>query len=336
MNKKEILNLFDKYQRAECLPEETRMVDNFFDSYKKDMEWDESRLGDVEGVENKILQRIGKNIQPKVYKSKKRRFITASALLVAASISILLYVGIMTFSINLPEAKTNTVVNKVIRSTDKGQKYSIVLSDGTKVRLNSESKLIFPQKFSGDNRVVELVGEAFFDVARNEKMPFIVKTNRLNTEVLGTSFNIKAYKDQKTTVSVATGKVRVNAIDNGDLTFGPKENVYLLPNQQVVYDPSSSYLKKTNVDLEKFIAWKDDIILFDGVSFGEAAKTLEKWYNVKISFDKPSLINCSLLRSSYKNESLENVLKSLKFIQGIDFQFTNDQEVVIFGDICKT
>ncbi|MFT6783817.1 MAG: transmembrane sensor, partial [Saprospiraceae bacterium] len=103
-----------------------------------------------------------------------------------------------------------------------------------------------------------------------------------------------------------------------------------------VYDPSSSYLKKTNIDLEKFIVWKDDVILFDEISFGEAAKVLEKWYDVKISFDQPSLINCSLLRSSYKNESLENVLKSLKFIQGIDFQFTNDHEVVIFGDICKT
>ncbi|MFT7033918.1 MAG: transmembrane sensor [Cyclobacteriaceae bacterium] len=336
MNKKDILNLFDKYEKAECLPSETRMVDNFFDSYKKDMEWDESEHGNSGEVENRILQGIGKNIQPKIYKSKKRRLVTASALLVAASVSIVFFVSVMTFSTNLPEAKTAQVVNKVVRSTAKGQKYSIVLSDGTKVRLNAESQLVFPQKFSGNKREVELVGEAFFDVARNEKIPFIVKTQRLNTEVLGTSFNIKSYKDQKTTVSVATGKVKVKAIDNGHFSNGPKENVYLSPNQQVVYDPSSSYLKKTNIDLEKFIVWKDDVILFDEISFGEAAKVLEKWYDVKISFDQPSLINCSLLRSSYKNESLENVLKSLKFIQGIDFQFTNDHEVVIFGDICKT
>lgn len=336
MNKKDILNLFNKYEKADCTPDETRMVDNFFDSYKKDTEWNESKHGNEGEIENRILQGIGKNIHPKIYKSKKRRFVTASALLVAASISILFFVGIMTFNSKSTEVKTELTVNKVVRSTEKGQKYSIVLSDGTKVRLNSESRLIFPQKFTGDKREVELVGEAFFDVARNEKMPFIVKTNRLNTEVLGTSFNIKAHRNEKTTVSVATGKVKINAIDNGVLANGPKENVYLLPNQQVVYHPSSSYLKKTNVDLEKFIAWKDDVILFDGISFGDAAKVLEKWYDVKISFDQQSLSNCSLLRSSYKNESLENVLKSLKFIQGIDFQFTNDHEVVIFGDICKT
>jgi transmembrane sensor len=336
MNKKDILDLFDKYERGECSPDETRRVDGFFDSYKKDLKWDESKHGNPEEVENRILQGLGKSIQPKIYKSKKRRLVTASALLVAASISIVFFVGIMTFNTKLPETKEEAAVSNVIRSTERGQKYSIVLSDGTKVRLNAESKLIFPKKFTNGRREVELVGEAFFDVARNEKMPFIVKTNRLNTEVLGTSFNIKAYKDQKTTVSVATGKVRVNAIDNGHFTNGPKEKVYLLPNQQVVYDPSSSYLKKTNVDLEKFIAWKDDVILFDEISFGEAALVLEKWYNVKISFDQPSLINCSLLRSSYKNESLENVLKSLKFIQGIDFRFINDHEVVILGDICKT
>ncbi|MDP4679803.1 MAG: FecR domain-containing protein [Cyclobacteriaceae bacterium] len=330
MNKQEMLKLFEKYEKNKsCIEAESR-VEDFLNFFQKDKNWNDVKHGNKNETEYRILQQIVKNIHPKVYKSKRKRLVTASALLVAASISVVIFVGIMVYNNDKSMVKEEPLVTEITRTTERGQKYSIVLSDGTKVRLNSESKLVFPQKFTGDKREVELVGEAFFDVARNEKMPFIVKTSRLNTEVLGTSFNIKAYSNQKTTVSVATGKVKVNAIDNG-----PKESVFLLPNQQVVYDPAASYLKKINIDLEKFIAWKDDVILFDEISFGEAAAILEKWYNVKITFEQPILSKCDILRSSYKNESLENVLKSLKFIQGIDFQFVNSKEVVISGDICK-
>jgi len=114
-----------------------------------------------------------------------------------------------------------------------------------------------------------------------------------------------------------------------------QESILLFPKEQGYIDLVSNKLAKSNVELDKFVAWKDNTILFDHVSMMEAASILEKWYDVKITFDKKSLKECLILRSSYKNESLENVLKSLKFIQGIDFQFKNRKEVVISGGICK-
>lgn len=314
MNELKLMRLFDKYQKQECTPEEKRLVEDFLSSFQKDHEWDESRHGNLSEVEDKILQKIESDIH---YQSKKpaqkRRYITAKHLLVAASVSVMLLVGVLAYNNNNSSPVKQVVeVAEITRKTERGQKYSIVLADGTKVRLNSESTLVFPEKFTGNQREVELIGEAFFEVTKNPNKPFRVKTNRLTTEVLGTSFNVSAFAEHEASVTVATGKVKVKANKHSDSLSD--EGVVLLPNQQVVLDPYSSYLKKTNVQLDKVMSWKDDIILFDHISFEEAAGILERWYNVTITFDKPDLKKCTILRSSYKNETLENVLKSLKFI----------------------
>lgn len=332
MNEFELMKLFDKYQKQECTAEEQRLVEDFLSSFQKDNEWDESIHGNVPETEDRILQKIESSIHSETQKPKQRRLVTVRHMLVAASVSVLLLVGVLAYYHNDVTLENPEIV-EITRKTEKGQKYSIVLADGTKVRLNSQSTLVFPEKFTGNEREVELIGEAFFEVTKNPNKPFRVKTKKLTTEVLGTSFNVKVFDQQEASVTVATGKVKVKAVEHeGDLS---DNGVVLLPKQQVVLDPYSSYLKKTNVQLDKIISWKDDIILFDHISFEEAAGILERWYNVTISFDKPDIKKCTILRSSYKNESLENVLKSLKFIQGIDYRFVNSKEVVISGNICK-
>lgn len=333
MNEFELMKLFDKYQKQECTAEEQRLVEDFLSSFQKDNEWDESIHGNVPETEDRILQKIESSIHEENQLPRHRKLITVSHLLVAASVSVLLLVGILAYNNNTVSIPEKPEIADITRSTERGQKYSIVLADGTKVRLNSESTLVFPEKFTGNEREVELIGEAFFEVTKNPNKPFRVKTKRLTTEVLGTSFNVSAIDEREASVTVATGKVKVKAVQHKDNLSD--NGVVLLPNQQVILDPYSSYLKKTNVQLDKIISWKDDIILFDHISFEEAAGILERWYNVTITFDKPDLKKCTILRSSYKNETLENVLKSLKFIQGIDYRFVNSKEVVISGNICK-
>ncbi|MEQ6120856.1 FecR family protein [Reichenbachiella sp. MALMAid0571] len=314
-----------------CTTEEVRIVEDFLNSFQKNNEWNESIHGRHSEVENRIFEKLEQKLKPKANKSTSRKLITTSSLLVAASLSILLVLSILMYSSD-QDVLEKSKVSTVIRKAEKGQKYSIVLADGTKVRLNSESTLIFPEKFANDTREVELIGEAFFEVTKNPKKPFIVKTKKLTTEVLGTSFNIQAFEKKKSSVTVVTGKVKVSVNQYEKLA---KESILLLPKEQGYIDLVSNELTKTNVELDKVISWKDNTILFDHVSMREAADILERWYDVTITFDKSNLKECLILRSSYKNESLENILKSLKFIQGIDFRFVNSKEVVISGGICK-
>ena len=331
MNESELNKLFDKYQNNQCTAEELRTVEDFLSSFQNNNQWNKEVHGDQNEVENRILQKIERNLDPNTKKSKSRKFISSASLLVAASISALLVLSILVYSNDHKEVDKSEV-STIIRKAGKGQKYSIVLADGTKVKLNSESTLVFPEKFTNYTREVELVGEAFFEVTENPDKPFIVKTKKLTTEVLGTSFNVRAFEKKKSVVTVVTGKVKVSTNQYEKLT---SESILLLPEEQGYIDLVSNKLTKSNIELEKVISWKNNTIVFDHVSMREAADILERWYDVKITFEKSSIKECLILRSSYKNESLENVLKSLKFIQGIDYRIADNKEVVISGGICK-
>jgi len=331
MNESELKKLFDKYQNNQCTAEELRTVEDFLNSYQKNNQWNETVHGNQNETEIRIFQKIEHNIRTKNQKPRTRKLFSTASLLVAASISALLVLSILVYSNDQKEVDKSQATT-IIRKAGKGQKYSIVLADGTKVKLNSESTLIFPEKFTSNTREVELVGEAFFEVTENPKKPFIVKTKKLTTEVLGTSFNIQAFEKKTSTVTVVTGKVKVSTNQFEKLT---NESILLLPKEQGYIDLVSNKLTKSNIELEKAVSWKDNTIIFDHVSMREAADILERWYDVNITFEKSSLKECLILRSSYKNESLENVLKSLEFIQGINFQFASSKEIVISGGICK-
>src|SRR5690606_33837898 len=124
----------------------------------------------------------------------------------------------------------------------------VTLPDGTQVNLNYESQLKFPKVFEGNIRKVELIGEAFFEVVKNDTMPFIVKTGDVETEVLGTSFNIRSYeRGQTAEVSLVTGKVKIHYID-GSIK---KESTHLSPGEQLSYNRNSGQTVKSTFDLEE-------------------------------------------------------------------------------------
>ena len=179
------------------------------------------------------------------------------------------------------EEKTTEVVYNNLE-VPRGGECMIKLDDGTKVWVNAETKLKYPVTFVGDRREVVLEGEAFFDVAKNEK-PFIVKTSFGDVRVLGTAFGISAYASEpESYTTLVRGKVSVER-------EGIKP-VVILPGEQVVTSKDGKMIKQ-QVDVEEFVGWKDGIYVFKEKSLGEIMKTLERWYNISVDFQDKSLVD---------------------------------------------
>ena len=328
MTASEIKQLLDKYCHGLCNKKEKQLVEDFLESYQKESK---TLLMNKEDIEEKIFSNIKTAISEK--KRGKNIHLWRNVLKIAAVILLIVISNWLipnTFYEKPPE------IVYLTKSTLRGQKSNIVLSDGTTIRLNSESSLIFPEKFTNGKRVVTLIGEAFFEVARNPTMPFIVHTDNLKTTVLGTSFNVKAFKDVDTQVTVATGKVKVAPILKSS-TQEKREassEVLLTPNQQATYNVSNNELVKKEVNIKSYLAWKESEIIFDKITFEEASLILERWFNIEIVFENEILKHC-IVRSEYINENLINILESLKFIHGIDYRFVENNRVVITGEICN-
>ena len=178
------------------------------------------------------------------------------------------------------EKTTEVVYNKL--EVPRGGECMIKLDDGTKVWVNAETKLKYPVAFVGDRREVVLDGEAFFDVAKNEK-PFIVKTSFGDVRVLGTAFGISAYASEpESYTTLVRGKVSVER-------EGLKP-VVIIPGEHVVTSKDGKMIKQ-QVDVEEFVGWKDGIYVFKEKSLGEIMKTLERWYNISVDFQDKSLVD---------------------------------------------
>ncbi|WP_134088506.1 FecR family protein [Olivibacter sp. XZL3] len=182
--------------------------------------------------------------------------------------------GLITYQINpgIKEAKSNTL------STPKGGQYQVILSDGTKVWLNAASSLSYPTVFTGNERKVLLKGEAYFEVAKNEKQPFKVLTDRQELVVLGTHFNINSYEDEpdiKTTL--LEGSVKVSALQT-------KQTILLKPGEQSALKKSGK-LKVDQINAENAVAWKSGLFQFQGSSIQEALRQMARWYDITIDFE---------------------------------------------------
>ncbi len=239
--------------------------------------------------------------------------------------------------------------NQII--TAKGQKSQIILSDGTKVWLNSETVLKYPASFNENQREVFLEGEAFFEVKKKDKKnPFLVKTTDIDIKVLGTSFNVMAYSDEATVeTTVVEGSVSV--VRKG-LKPSQDQIVILKPNQKVTLlkkgsrvilsevelekpmlvksaqtTPSISPIEKeqilisSKVDIELHTAWKEDRLIFRSETLENIAYKLERWYDVKIHIQDEELKNNRYTGEFAHKETLTQVLEILYLTTPITYTF---------------
>lgn len=159
-------------------------------------------------------------------------------------------------------------------TTPRGGQYQITLPDETKVWLNAESSLRFPTAFTATERVVELTGEAYFEVAPNKSKPFLVKTGQSNTRVLGTSFNIMAYSDE--------GPVKTTLLEGAVKIDEGGHSVVLQPGEQGIFN--SELITTKTVNIRAVVAWKDGYYFFDRTPVQSVMRQIARWYNVDIVY----------------------------------------------------
>jgi ferric-dicitrate binding protein FerR (iron transport regulator) len=204
--------------------------------------------------------------------------------------------------------QSGTVLSK---STEKSEYKYLLLPDSTQVWLNADSKLDFPELFDSKKRVVYLTGEAYFDVRHADKIPFIIHTGKVRTEVLGTAFNIKAYPDmEKITVSVKRGKVKVNYAD--------REVAVLTKGKEVVIAQQSQQVKEKPVKEEQTAGWQEGNLVYDDYSVGDILADLERVYNVKIRVGSSELKAIRVTTSLKRQYGVENALEILGRLTGAD------------------
>jgi ferric-dicitrate binding protein FerR (iron transport regulator) len=221
------------------------------------------------------------------------------------------------------------------RINPRGQKSVLILPDGSKVWLSVDSKLTYVKDFMRTSRrEVQLEGEAFFSVVHNDSVPFIVHTSSsIRIEVLGTSFNVKSYKEDTTVeTTLVDGKVSIDKLEKNGLTVG---NLILKPNQRAVYFKGSNTLDIRDVNAQNVSAWRHDYLVFDETPFRDVLTQLERWYDVRIYLpeEEEGDLPCSLT-ANIQHESLEDVLKLLETSHRITYAI-RDHEVFIYGKLCK-
>lgn len=225
----------------------------------------------------------------------------AAAIIVLITASVILY-NFLFQAEDVSDQQESKIINIIKKEAGKGQKLTITFPDGSVVKLNSESQITYPEQFSGDFRKVELIGEAYFDIAHHENWPFIVKSENTEIRVLGTSFNVTAYPEEETRVALVHGSVQVTTNVHSPITLQPMEMLTIMDEAQKV--------EVTPFDIRKTTAWKDNVIIFEKASFKEVQYALERWYNVKFHYEKAPIFKGGYT-GEFNEQSLENVLKGM-------------------------
>lgn len=235
----------------------------------------------------------GRNVE---LTAKKDSLSELDGTLIRQDSGILLYTG----KNNLSGKLIYNVLN-----VPRGGEYALNLSDGTKVWLNSDSRLRFPVQFVGDKREVFLCGEAYFEVAHNVAQPFVVHTSLGKVEVLGTEFNVQDYEDEQQVVTtLVNGKVMYIA--------GQGEDCVLSPGYQSIESRNGDALQVREVNLEEYVGWKDGLYTFYNYTLEEIMRTVERNYDVRVSFKEDAL---KTLRFSGDLKKYDEVEKFLRFIE---------------------
>ncbi len=200
-----------------------------------------------------------------------------------------------------------------------GKKFELLLSDGSQVHLNSGSKLKYPVKFmEGKPRDVFLDGEAFFDVAKDSTRAFTVITNEMNTQVYGTSFNVSSYKNENNTSTVLVeGSIGVYKSNNAKA----EPPIFVKPGKRAVLEDGLIYVEKVNIS--KYIAWKDNKLVFIDDRFDVIAKELERHFNVEIR-NQITALNQKTFTGTFTKETLEDILKVFREHSGFNFSEENN------------
>ncbi len=338
MKPQEFKDLLDKFERGECNEQEIKFINRWYNTISSD---DAVELEPVE-----IEARLWSSINPEIQHQ------TTSFpfwLKVAATFFLLLVAGLGSYSLmrkdtlkeQFASIQNNTILSTndfiTVANNDRAVK-EIFLDDGSQIILKVNSKVRYASRFNGPTREVYLDGEAFFKVKRDTQHPFIVYSKEVVTKVLGTSFNVKAYEnDKEITVAVKTGKVSVSAnTGSQSRNVGDEQTVIITPNQKVVYNRQDESVSKRLVEKPEVILPVPTLfkMQYDGAPVTKIFEVLEQNYGIDIQFDEENLKNC-VLTTSMSDEGLHERIQVI--CKAINAEYFQTEGIIVIkgGNNCK-
>lgn len=315
--------LLIRFLTRTCTSEEIKAVDRWIASGKANADWlfeiervwslkNELRFSDQKEIEeaygtfiSTLAQGKNKNAFTRFYLQSMYSWIKYIAVLAIISLLVL-----NLFQINREEITYNEI------EIPKGQYLSLTLSDGTKVWLNAQSKLKYPIRFSKKQRTVELEGEAFFEVAHNKEVPFIVESPLLNVKVLGTKFNLRSFKEKEAVISLAEGKVEVEGFDHTDRQI-------LHPGQQLSFSKEKGMTFMPDMDINLIGTWTKGEIYFQKERLDKISYELERKFNVKIEISNEQLKAEIFTCHFNEKATIEEILSLLKETRRLNYKMQN-------------
>ncbi len=294
--------LIDKSSRNKTSIAEENLLNDFaFNQYQKS-KWDEVSMGNSDEVSQNIYEGIQLRI------GKKKSFYPYLKYIAAASILFLVGLGFW-FKPEIASEKQLTFKTSSIPK-------SIQLSDGSKIYLAANSLFQYPEKFEGEERKVSLLkGNAFFEIAKDKKHPFIITSREIKTRVVGTSFHVQLSKS-KCEVIVVTGKVNVSS---------KEQSVDLVPNEEALFE--SNKLSRQQADKSFLVNWYNTDVTLNQTTLKQVITILQYKYGVSFEYDNERVLATPLTVFIKKDATLENVLEQIKYITNLKFR--------VYGEIVK-
>lgn len=246
-------------------------------------------------------------------RSRQRRGKAFAYFFAAAAVMVIAFL----FFLYAPEPKNGSETQITMQEivTERGQRVTFRLSDGTRVQLNADSRLEIPGKFMDASRDVHLEGEAFFEVTHKADKPFIVHAGDAFTKVLGTKFGVRAYpEEEQVQVVVAEGKVAL-----GTQKQPKKQGKHITRNQVGILSKSGQANVSDTDHIERYLGWKDGQLIFKGTPFREVKPQLERWYDISFTLADSSL-GSRRLTASFNNEPMTEVLNVIALSMGMRYE----------------
>ena len=317
-NDKELEKVSEWVNASDLNKNQFSKIKKYWETSKMDVTSDRTSIALAKLNERIFQDRPEATNEPNIIATPAARKFPQRFIQYAAAAMVLIAVGLYYFTFNVPEVVQQQVA-LVQKANTEGVKSQVQLPDGTHVWLNAASSISYSENFSDTARLIDLKGEAYFEVVKDVKRPFRVTTGRYVTTALGTSFNINSFDSNNIKVSLLTGKVDVKDKQS-------TKSVLLLPGDQAYIDQSQ--LVATTFNEFGVVAWKNGTISFDNTNFDEMIDVLERWYDVKfvvqnLSDDEKNQL---LATGKFKKQTLKNVLDVLS--HSMKFQYSIDKKTI--------
>ncbi|MBA9077537.1 FecR family protein [Rufibacter quisquiliarum] len=332
-------HLLDKFYQGECTPEEVKEVLAWFKSQEPSQEqeqhlaqeWEKAEQNKVEVDSLLDVDKTWRSVEASILSETESVGDEARVLplrgtpwvkWMKVAASVLLPLGLLGL-VALWYFNTTPAGKLMTMQTAPGERKTVQLEDGSTIILQSGSQVTYRQPFAADRRDITLEGEAFFQVAKDKRRPFVVKSGAIYTQALGTSFNIKYLpNDTATSVALATGLVKISQ----DQNHSRVQLAHLVPGEQLQFNRDNQQHRVSTFERREVLSWKDGVLYFKKASLGEVVQKIEQWYGVEVAVTglKPEKMKEWSYTGEYTDQSLPQVLEGIGFVKQFSFKIQDN------------